>query len=220
MLSINFVRRASEVLFNPALRKHFSVVRNNMDTKIATFIQNIHPLSDDILEDVISHFQHLEYPKNYLLLKQGRPCKHLWFLIQGAVRYFYTDEDGKDSNVWFSLDTDVITDAPSFVSHKPSNECIQLLEDSELYAIERNNLYSLLQKHHSFALWHIRLVEKHYVSQIEERTSDLQFLTAKQRYEKLLLQFPNISNRISLGHIASYLNITQETLSRIRSGKL
>jgi CRP-like cAMP-binding protein len=191
-----------------------------MDTKIITFIQNINPLPNDILEDVISHFQRIEYPKNYFLLKQGRPCKHLWFLVQGAVRYFYTDENGKESNVWFSLDTDVITESPSFVSQKPSNESIQLLEDSELYAIERNNLYSLFQKHHSFALWYISLVEKHYVSQIEERTSDLQFLTAKQRYEKLLNQFSNISNRISLGHIASYLNITQETLSRIRSGKL
>ncbi|AEI51382.1 Crp/Fnr family transcriptional regulator [Runella slithyformis] len=191
-----------------------------MDTKITTFIQNINPLPNDILEEVISYFQHLEYPKNYFLLKQGRPCKHLWFLVQGAVRYFYTDEDGKDSNVWFSLDTDVITEAPSFVSQKPSYESIQLLEDSELYAIERNNLYSLLQRHHSFAIWYISLVEKHYVFQIEERISDLQFLTAKQRYEKLFLKFPNISNRINLGHIASYLNITQETLSRIRSGKL
>lgn len=190
-----------------------------MDTKIETFIQRINPLSKDILEEVTLHLQHLEYPKNYFLLKQGRPCKYIWFLVQGAVRYFYTDEDGKDSNVWFSLDTDIITDAPSFVSQKPSNDSIQLVEDSELYAIERNSLYSLLQKHHSFALWYISLVEKNYVYQIEERISDLQFLNAKQRYEKLLAQFPNISNRISLGHIASYLNITQETLSRIRAGR-
>jgi CRP-like cAMP-binding protein len=191
-----------------------------MDTKIATFIQGINPLPNVILEDVISHFQHLEYPKNYFLLKKGRPCKYLWFLVGGAVRYFYTDEAGKDSNVWFSFDNDIVTDAPSFVSQQPSNESIQLLEDSELYAIERNNLYNLSKKHHSFALWYISLVEKHYVFQIEERTGDLQFLNAKQRYEKLLAQFPHIGNRISLGHIASYLNITQETLSRIRSGKL
>lgn len=190
-----------------------------MNTKITTFIQSIYPLPNDILEEVVSHFQHLEYPKNYYLLKQGRPCKYLWFLIKGAVRYFYTDENGKESNVWFSLDADIVADAPSFISQNPSNESIQLLEDSELYAIERNKLYSLLQRHHSLALWYINLVEKHYVVQIEDRTSDLQFLTAKQRYEKLLAQFPTISNRINLGHIASYLNITQETLSRIRSGK-
>ena len=191
-----------------------------MGTKIESFIQIINPLPNDILEDVISCFQLLEYPKDYLLLKQGRPCKHIWFLARGAVRYFYTDEDGKESNVWFSFDNDVVTDATSFVSQKPSNESIQLIEDSELYAIEYHQIQNLLQKHHSFALWYISLVEKYYVAQIEDRITDLQFLTAKQRYEKLLVQFPNISNRISLGHIASYLNITQETLSRIRSGKL
>ncbi|NBO61806.1 MAG: Crp/Fnr family transcriptional regulator, partial [Flavobacteriia bacterium] len=61
--------------------------------------------------------------------------------------------------------------------------------------------------------------ENFYVHQIEDRISDLQFLSATQRYEKLLAQYPSISQRISLGHIASYLNITQETLSRIRGGK-
>ncbi len=191
-----------------------------MDTKIATFIQSIYPLPNDILEDVTSHFQHLEYPKNYFLLKQGRSCKHLWFLIKGAIRYFYIDEEGKESNVWFSLDTDIVTDTPSFASQNFATINIQLLEDSELYAIEYNDLKNLLQKYHSFALWHITLIENYYIAQIEDRISDLQFLTAKQRYEKLLAQFPSISNRVSLGHIASYLNITQETLSRIRSGKL
>jgi CRP-like cAMP-binding protein len=63
------------------------------------------------------------------------------------------------------------------------------------------------------------MVELHYISQIEDRISDLQFLDAKQRYSKLLEQHPDITNRVSLGHIASYLNITQETLSRIRSAK-
>ncbi|MEY4459445.1 MAG: hypothetical protein RIT38_650 [Bacteroidota bacterium] len=191
-----------------------------MDTKLSTFIMSINPLPEDILEDVISNFQHLEYPKNYFLLKQGKPCKYIWFLVKGAVRYFYTDENGKESNVWFSIDEDIISDAPSFASQNPSNENIQLLEDSELFAIEYNDLKNLLQKHHAFALWHVALIEKYYITQIEDRISDLQFLTAKQRYEKLLAQFPTISNRVSLGHISSYLNITQETLSRIRSGKM
>ncbi len=190
-----------------------------MNTDISKLIQNIHPVPNDILEDILPHFQHLEYPKNYFLLKQGRPCKYLWFLVKGAVRYFYTNEEGKESNVWFSLDTDIVADAPSFVNQIPSYESIQLLEDSELYAIDYNSLQSLLQKHHLFALWYIKMIEKHYVSQIEDRIYDLQFLSATQRYKKLLTQFLNISNRISLGHIASYLNITQETLSRIRAGK-
>jgi CRP-like cAMP-binding protein len=123
-------------------------------------------------------------------------------------------------NTWFSLDTQIVTDTTSFVKQEPAHESIQLMEDSELYSITYASLQTLLQKHHSFALWYIKLVEVHYVSQIEDRIADLQFLDAKQRYQKILTQQPDITNRVSLGNIASYLNITQETLSRIRAGKL
>jgi CRP-like cAMP-binding protein len=191
-----------------------------MKENLKDIIQNIYLLPQEVLEDVLHHFQHLEYPKNYSLMKPGKPCKYLWFMINGAVRYFYTNDQGKEMNTWFSLDTQIITDTTSFVNQTPAQESIQLLEDSEMYAIEYTAIQALLQKHHSFALWYIKLVELHYVSQIEDRLADLQFLDAKQRYQKLLSLYPDITNRISLGNIASYLNITQETLSRIRAGKL
>lgn len=141
-------------------------------------------------------------------------------MTKGAARSVHVDDEGRERNVWFSLDNDVITDAVSFVTEHPALESIQLLEDSELFAISYAAVQSLLQQHHAFALWYIRLIEQFYVPQIEDRVGELQMLTARQRYEKLLHQFPGITNRISLGHIASYLNITQESLSRIRSGKL
>lgn len=191
-----------------------------MKVTLEDIIQEIYLLPHEVLEDVLVHFQYLEYPKNYFLLKSGKPCKHLWFMTKGAARYFYTNDQGKEMNTWFSLDTQIISDAPSLVNQTVSQESIQLMEDSEMYSIEYAALQALLQKHHSFALWYIKLVELHYVSQIEDRISDLQFLDAKQRYQKLLSLYPDITNRVSLGNIASYLNITQETLSRIRSGKL
>lgn len=190
-----------------------------MKITLSDIIQQISPLPKDILDEVILQFQHLEYPKNYILLKSGKPCKHIWFMTKGAARYFFTNDQGKEINTWFSLDEQIITDAPSLVSQTASQESIQLLEDSEMYSIEYAVLQALLQKHHSFALWYIKLVELHYVLQVEDRLSDLQFLDAKQRYQKLLSIYPNITNRISLGNIASYLNVTQETLSRIRAGK-
>jgi len=191
-----------------------------MKKTLEDIIQSIYLLPEQVLEDVLGHFQHVEYPKNYFLLKAGKPCKYLWFMTKGAVRYFYTNDQGKETNTWFSLDTQIITDAPSLVNQTPSQESIQLMEDSELYSIEYANIQTLLQNHHSFALWYIRLVELHYISQIEDRIADLQFLDAKERYQKLLNLYPEITNRISLGNIASYLNITQETLSRIRAGKI
>jgi CRP/FNR family transcriptional regulator, anaerobic regulatory protein len=191
-----------------------------MRVTLEDIIQTIYFLPQDVLEDVLEYFQHLEYPKNYFLLKSGKPCKHLWFMTKGAARHFYTNEQGKEMNTWFSLDTQIIADTTSFVKQEPAHESIQLIEDSEMYSIEYAALQALLEKHHSFALWYIKLVELHYVSQIEDRIADLQFLDAKQRYQKLISLNTDIINRVSLGNIASYLNITQETLSRIRAGKL
>ncbi|WP_373552874.1 Crp/Fnr family transcriptional regulator [Haliscomenobacter sp.] len=187
--------------------------------ELKSFIQKIHPLSPLLLDELVASFQHFEFPKNYYLLKQGRTCHQLWFLVKGAVRYFYTDGEGKEVNVWFSFEPDILADTPSLIQQTPALESIQLLEDSSVYAIDYAVLQRLLQQHHALALWYIKLFETYYVPQMEDRVSDLQFLNARQRYEKLLGQFPDITNRISLGHIASYLNISQETLSRIRSGK-
>lgn len=191
-----------------------------MKIELVDIINNIYLLPQEVLDDFLEHFQHLEYPKNYFLLKPGKTCKHLWFMTKGAVKFFYTNDQGKEINTWFSLDTKIVTDTTSFVKQEPAHESIQLIEDSELYVIEYTAFHNLLKKHHSFALWYIKLVELHYVSQIEDRLSDLQFLDARQRYQKLLKMYPDITNRISLGNIASYLNITQETLSRIRVSKL
>jgi CRP/FNR family transcriptional regulator, anaerobic regulatory protein len=191
-----------------------------MSVTLEDIIQSVYFLPKEVLDDFLGHFQHLEYPKNYFLVKSGKHCKYLWFMTKGAARYFYTNDQGKEMNTWFSLDTQIITDTTSFVKQVPAQESIQLIEDSEMYCIEYAALQALLKKHHLVALWYIKLVELHYITQIEDRIADLQFLDAKQRYNKLLSQSPDIINRISLGNIASYLNITQETLSRIRAGKL
>jgi CRP-like cAMP-binding protein len=197
-----------------------NIIKTEMKESLEEIIQTIYLLPEQVLEEVLVNFQHLEYPKNYFLLKSGKPCKHLWFMTKGAARHFYTNEQGKEMNTWFSLDTQIIVDTTSFVKQEPAHESIQLIEDSEMYSIEYAALQVLLQKHHSFALWFIKLVELHYVAQIEDRIADLQFLDAKKRYQKLINLNSGITNRVSLGNIASYLNITQETLSRIRAGKL
>jgi CRP-like cAMP-binding protein len=197
-----------------------NIIKTEMKESLEEIIQTIYLLPEQVLEEVLVNFQYLEYPKNYFLLKSGKPCKHLWFMTKGAARHFYTNEQGKEMNTWFSLDTQIIVDTTSFVKQEPAHESIQLIEDSEMYSIEYAALQVLLQKHHSFALWFIKLVELHYVAQIEDRIADLQFLDAKKRYQKLINLNSGITNRVSLGNIASYLNITQETLSRIRAGKL
>lgn len=185
--------------------------------EIKQLLNQIAPLSDIVLNDLMGQLVFIEYPKNYFLLKEGRVCRHLWILVSGSSKYFVVNKSGKLMNVWFSFETDFITNIYSFSSQTPSRENIQLTEDSSIFYIGYDQIHALLDKHHSFALWYISLLKKMYIPLVEERVFDLQFLSAKERYDKLLLTHPDISQRISLGNIASYLNISPETLSRIRS---
>ena len=184
------------------------------------YVSQVGDLPREVIQQLLDMVELVELPKNATLLRAGKVCDHLWYLHRGLARHYYTDEQGKDTNVWFAHEGEIMTEVSSFCHRIPSLESIQLLEDSEIYALSHKQVYGLLAESHAFALWYIRLIEVSYVGQIEDRIGDLQFLNAPQRYAKLIERFPDILQRTSLGHIASYLNITQETLSRIRSGRV
>ena len=123
-------------------------------------------------------------------------------------------QDGKEITTWFASENDAVTSMYSFITQKPSYETIEVLEDCILYEINYENVQLLLKKYPEFNLIGRLLTEKYYIK-LEERTMSLQFQSATERYLKLLQQ-PQLLQKASLGMIASYLGISQETLSRIR----
>lgn len=153
--------------------------------------------------------------KGTLLLKEGETCQHIYFMKKGFARGFF-NQDGKDITSWFAVENDLATSLYSFVTQKPSFENIEILENSILYALSYDSLQQLYHQYTEFNLIGRRLVEKYYV-ELMARTISLQFQTAKERYQQLLVHQPQLLQRASLGHIASYLGISQETLSRIRA---
>ena len=184
--------------------------------QLQQFIAGLPPAS---VQKLLDCFEQEEGSKGQLLHRQGKVCAHLWFLERGVARYFHTDEAGKETNDWFAFEGEALTITGSLIKGTPAEESIQLLEDAQYYRMANADLQRLLNTDHALCLWYIQLLEQQYMQQLEDRLADLQFLSARERYEKLLARMPNILNRISLGHLASYLNITPETLSRIRAGK-
>lgn len=149
------------------------------------------------------------------LLKEGEICKHLYFMTKGFARgYFY--QNGKDITSWFAMENDISTPFYSFVSQMPSYESVEILEDSVLYSIRYENLQLLYRQFPEFNIMGRILTEKYYV-ELMARTMSFQFQTASERYHELSSQQPTLLQRAPLGHIASYLGISQETLSRIRT---
>ena len=153
--------------------------------------------------------------KNEYLLTEGKICHHLFFLQQGALRGFYR-LDGKDITHWFGFEKDFVTSFHSFITQKPAVENIQLLEGSVLWSISRDTLTRLFNQHQDIERL-VRIAYEKYYIRLEERFVNAQFKTATERYENLVRQTPHIIDRVPLGFIASYLGISQETLSRIRS---
>lgn len=106
----------------------------------------------------------------------------------------------------------------SFFSRRPSFENIEVLEDCIVQSINWDQLQAIYKQYPEFNLTGRIITEQYYI-QSEERSIQLQTLSGKERYEKLLREYPGILQKASLGHIASYLGIKQETLSRIRGHK-
>lgn len=148
-------------------------------------------------------------------MTEGKICRYLYFLEKGALRGFY-NLDGKDITHWFAFENEFVTSFHSFSTQQPAIENIQLLEGSILWAISKERLMQLLNQYHEIERL-VRIAYEKYYVRLEERFVNAQFKTASERYHYLLAQMPGITERVSLGHIASYLGISQETLSRIRS---
>jgi CRP-like cAMP-binding protein len=154
-------------------------------------------------------------PKNEYLVTEGKICRHLYFLEQGALRGYYNLE-GKEITHWFAFAQDFVTSFHSFITQQSAVENIQLLEGSILWAITKENLMRLLNEYHEIERL-VRIAYEKYYIRLEHRFVNAQFKTATERYQELLAESPHIIERVPLGFIASYLGISQETLSRIRS---
>ncbi|MDB5280605.1 MAG: Crp/Fnr family transcriptional regulator [Ferruginibacter sp.] len=164
---------------------------------------------------LLNSLEKIVLSKNEFLLKDLQICRHLYFLEKGALRGFY-NSDGKEITHWFAFENDFVTSFYSFTTGLPAVENIQLLEGSILWSVSKEQLGELFNNHHEIERL-VRIAYEKYYIRLEERFVNAQFKTAKELYENMLLQSPHILERVPLGYIASYLGISQETLSRIRS---
>ena len=136
-------------------------------------------------------------------------------MIRTSVRAYAQFED-REITFWFGKEGDTALSMKSYVANQKSYESIELLEDCTLYEINSHKLQKLFTSDIEIANWGRKLVERELVK-AEERLISQLFQTASQRYDALLKDNPDLLQRVPLGHIASYLGVTQASLSRIRS---
>lgn len=169
----------------------------------------------------VEHFNNLikvikikEVAKKEIILEQGGICSYAAYVYKGCFMYTKNNADGEEYVSQFALDEYWIGDISSLMHQIPAKFSIEALEDSTLMTIERQDFEHLLTSCPGFSNFTRIKREKAYDSALE-RTVDLNE-SADIRYKKLLKRYPKISQHVPLYHMASYLGITPESLSRIR----
>lgn len=184
---------------------------------IETIAKHYAPLSDGCKSELAECVSVSCHEKDTTLVKEGQYSDQTFFIIEGCARAYYL-KDGKDVSDWFAFENDFISSIKSFFLSIPSPHFIEVLEDTALLKISRSDTLRLSDKYHDFERLNKAIAVKTVLQQ-HERLVSMQFHTAEQKYENLLSLHPNITQRVPLTHIASYMGITLETLSRIRSPK-
>lgn len=180
-----------------------------------SIINPIYDLPESSLDLFTQQVTEIHLPKGHVLLHADKIENSIYLLKKGIVRA-YADTEDREVTFWFGTEGDPVISMKSYVSNEKGYENIELLEDCELYCLESKNLKDLYTTDIHIANWGRTFIEKELVK-AEERLISLQFKTASVRYRDLLINYPHLLQRVPLGHIASYLGITQASLSRIRA---
>ena len=172
-------------------------------------------LSEQDMETVINSFDRVEFKKNDFLLREGQVLNEYFFIETGFMRSFAIDTRGNEITTGFYSEKKLVLEVTSFFLRIPSKEHIQVMADSVCWRIRFEKFQELF--HGILAFREVsrgRLVNGYFA--LKKRTLSIITDPAEARYLQLLKEHPEIFQHVPLKHIATYLGITDTSLSRIR----
>lgn len=181
---------------------------------IETISKHIY-LQENDKQQIAGSFKKEVFNNGEILLKEGSYTKHLYFIEQGFIRSFYNKDNGTEKTHWVYTEQDFVTAWYSFFTDRPSFESLQTLGKTSIYSISILEYRKLYESNESFNIF-INSYYQHIIAEMDFLTKTFTHLSAKEKYQYLLDTSPNLLREIKLGYIASLLDISQETLSRVR----
>ncbi|WP_321322578.1 Crp/Fnr family transcriptional regulator [Labilibaculum sp.] len=178
-------------------------------------IRRYYPVSDDSIETLAGLLTETHLPKHHLLTKAGVKDNFVYFIEQGCMRTYFL-VDGKEITNWFSREGDITFSSNSLYHRIPGFDFVELLEDSCVFTLPIDALNDLYKTNIDMANWS-RTIHQEVLLKMQNLRIDRLSLSSKARYEKFYNENPDLSNRVNLGYIASYLGMTQQHLSTIRA---
>lgn len=173
-------------------------------------------LDDEEKQFFLSLLEPLSLKRKKLYLETGTVCKYSAFVVDGALKSFTVDQDGKEHILSFATRDWWISDMYSLLSQRPAILNIEAIADSEVLLLSRENQQELYRKVQKFERFFRILVENSLVAS-HQRLIDNMSSTAEQRYLQFIKKYPALPSCVPQHSIASYLGITPEFLSKIRS---
>lgn len=183
--------------------------------QIQQILNHIHPLPEASQAKLLACISEVSFKRKHLLLKANTIERRIYFIKTGIVRA-YAYQNDNEITFWFGKEGETIISMRSYVANQPGYENIELLEDCQLYELQTKKLQELFDTDIHIANLGRKFAELELIK-TEERLIARQFSTAAERYNDLMKNHPDLLKRVPLGYIASYLGITQVSLSRIRS---
>lgn len=179
-----------------------------------TELRKIAPLTENDCSVFQPHLKVKKIQKNEFLIQEGQVSDEIGFVSTGLFRMYYL-QDGKEINTNFFFENSFVVSYQSFLTHQPSRYAIQALENSEIIYFHHDALCKAYDISHNWERFGRTVAEYSFIN-ATRRTESFLFLNGEQRYLELLSSRPEMFERIPLYHIASYLGIERESLSRLR----
>jgi CRP-like cAMP-binding protein len=184
------------------------VLKNHITNRLGTLPDNV--------EVVLPYFEPLMVPRGEYLLKPGDTCRYVYFIVEGCLQVFVIDKSGNESTREFYVEEQWVTDIFGFQNQSPATEFIKSAEPSKLLRIHYDSFQLLSQQVPQFAAIYQQILEVFYNNTVY-RVNTLTSMDALERVKWLMEHKPKIMARLSSKLIASYLGISAETMTRLKS---
>ncbi|MCJ8152742.1 Crp/Fnr family transcriptional regulator [Chryseobacterium sp. SSA4.19] len=173
-------------------------------------------IDDKTLSYISSYFKYKKTKRNEFLLKEGEICKHYYFVNKGCIRLFSVNNKEEEGTKYFYFEDTFGTALPSLINQKASFEFMQTIEPSELLVINRDDYFNLVETVPQFGFVYRQILELAFIKS-QERIYCFQGLEAIEKVRWVLTNQARWLTRLSNKMIASYLGLTPQTLSRLKS---